>query len=395
MTAGMVFGLSGCSGNTSDDNSDNNDTGTKSGNKAYYVDSAVSNVDYTCGDQNGTTDANGTFAYEPGKACTFSVAGVPLRTVKADDVLKGKEIIEDDSVVARFLQSIDADNNLDNGIEISDDIIGVLKEKLNGNISIPSNPEDIASIVKAINDLDGTTEREPKTPKEVEAHLKKTAASYTKKILAGKTVYGAIAGDTEMDTLVFGKDFTHLTFKDDGGDEKVAITLEGYSYTTEGYRYRVIGQKQDYIRMVEISGDDSAREYRLYYDQKKAQDFMNGKGSSVSNLAKKAFEGKKLYVAFDYPGHKATTTYDFKGGHVSFTDSLKGPRPGSQSYKYIGDDLVYISGDKDIPSELDKVVEIKKHSVVYARMVKGKSVSKHAILYDNEADAKAHPVVNP
>lgn len=99
-----------------------------------FIDSPVEGLGYTSGQaqspdaQTGVTGQNGTFDYKEGQPITFKVGDILLGTAdKAGQVLTPVELVPgakdetDDTVtnIARFLQSLDADANLDNGITIS------------------------------------------------------------------------------------------------------------------------------------------------------------------------------------------------------------------------------------------------------------------------------------
>jgi hypothetical protein len=80
-----LLGLSGCGGGSgSSATQQTTTTGT-----GYYVDSAVIGVDYVCGDQKGKTGAGGEFTFEKGQNCSFTLAGIPLKTVPADNLVDG------------------------------------------------------------------------------------------------------------------------------------------------------------------------------------------------------------------------------------------------------------------------------------------------------------------
>jgi hypothetical protein len=86
--------------------------------KGYYVDSAVEGVNYECGTRNGTTDANGTFNFERGRDCEFKLGEVKLRKVDGNLLEDNITILEDNETVAQLLQTLDADGNASNGIQI-------------------------------------------------------------------------------------------------------------------------------------------------------------------------------------------------------------------------------------------------------------------------------------
>jgi hypothetical protein len=92
-----------------------------------FVDAAVEGLTYTSGGISGTTDASGNFTYTVGQNVTFKIGDVVLGTVTPRAVVTPVTLIaaasdETNATVtniAKFLQSIDDDNNTANGIKIS------------------------------------------------------------------------------------------------------------------------------------------------------------------------------------------------------------------------------------------------------------------------------------
>lgn len=99
--------VSGCGGGSSDPEVD---TGT-----GYYTDSAVSGVHYTCGSKSGVIGVDGSFTFEVGKDCTFTLGDITLRSVDADNLQDKVKIVEDRVELARMLQTLDKDGNSNNG----------------------------------------------------------------------------------------------------------------------------------------------------------------------------------------------------------------------------------------------------------------------------------------
>ena len=91
-------------------------------NTGIFLDSAVEGLTYQSGSNPpGTTDANGTFIYTPGETLTFSVGGVVLGTlpdgatvITPSDFGAAAEIN-----IARFLQTLDADGDPSNVIDLT------------------------------------------------------------------------------------------------------------------------------------------------------------------------------------------------------------------------------------------------------------------------------------
>jgi hypothetical protein len=87
-----------------------------------FIDSAVEGLTYQSGSNaSGTTDADGTFTYEEGVSITFSLGGITLGTLPDGKALVspydfGAQQAEN---MARLLQTLDADGNHANGIDLT------------------------------------------------------------------------------------------------------------------------------------------------------------------------------------------------------------------------------------------------------------------------------------
>lgn len=133
-----MFALSGCGGG---------DSSTSDVSTAYFVDSNVGGVNYTCGTQSGITGADGSFRYQHGQACTFSI-GATSFTVSADRLSAGKSITpfdifpgDDEKVVnlARMLQTLDSDKNVTNGIDINATAHALIQNPINFGSNFDTN----------------------------------------------------------------------------------------------------------------------------------------------------------------------------------------------------------------------------------------------------------------
>jgi hypothetical protein len=90
-----------------------------------FVDSPVANIGYRTATQEGVTDAEGKFNYVAGETVVFFIGDLEFPAVAAAGVVTPLDIADsedlDDPVViniARLLQSIDADGDASNGIQI-------------------------------------------------------------------------------------------------------------------------------------------------------------------------------------------------------------------------------------------------------------------------------------
>ena len=140
----VLAGLSGCG------SSDNSDTTTtqQTAPKAYYLDSAVEGVSYECGNKSGVTDSDGGFYFEKGQDCRFSVGGISLKNIPAEDLAEEKKFIEDNATIAAFLQTLDVDGDADNGIQIDKEVLTSIKQ--NGINKIPSTQAELTDMWSAL-----------------------------------------------------------------------------------------------------------------------------------------------------------------------------------------------------------------------------------------------------
>ncbi len=93
----------------------------------YFVDSRVEGVRYKSGDHYGETDSDGRFGYLEGALVTFFVGDIMLgeAVLPAEKVTPWELAADNPKValnIARFLQSLDDDDNLLNGIRINSSV---------------------------------------------------------------------------------------------------------------------------------------------------------------------------------------------------------------------------------------------------------------------------------
>jgi len=121
----FVMFLSACGGGSSSEDADKQKdsaillTGT-------FIDSPVENLRYRTKSQSGFTNKSGKFFYQDGEMITFSIGNIDLPSVVGQAVITPIELVDTVNVlhpdvikIAQLLQSIDVDQNANNGIEIS------------------------------------------------------------------------------------------------------------------------------------------------------------------------------------------------------------------------------------------------------------------------------------
>ena len=142
---GMI--LVGCSSSLSYD--ENNNSVVPRG-KAFYVDSAVEGVVAVCRSTVTTTNIDGEFSYEVGQGCSFWIGDILLR--EEGGVTLGEMVLEDVIEVAQFLQSLDNDNIVSNGITITPETTLTLIEH---NITeVPQSEDELIDIITMLQGAD-------------------------------------------------------------------------------------------------------------------------------------------------------------------------------------------------------------------------------------------------
>lgn len=174
---GTMFMVIGCGGGSSDapDNIGTNSTPVTTG-TAFYVDSAVSGVNYVCGSIEGVTDIDGGFTFEVGGSCVFYLGEITLRNVDAGLLTDGAIVYETDIKIARILQSLDSDGNPDNGITISETAIKALTD--NGISKFPATDDELEEMLEVIGNNGGTVVSEEDAQEHMLPNTVRTTLSY-------------------------------------------------------------------------------------------------------------------------------------------------------------------------------------------------------------------------
>ncbi|OUS30899.1 hypothetical protein A9Q99_05150 [Gammaproteobacteria bacterium 45_16_T64] len=119
----MTFYLSACGGGGGGSSSG---TDESTGLTGVIFDSPIGNMAYDSGTHQGVTNADGEYLYEEGESVVFSLGNYTFSGVSGKSVLSiidllGDEDINEDTVnLARFLQSIDSEDDDDSTIQLPD-----------------------------------------------------------------------------------------------------------------------------------------------------------------------------------------------------------------------------------------------------------------------------------
>ena len=201
--AALLAGCGGGGGGSSEptgDSGDGGDGGIVS--TGVFIDSAVQGLWFATASQEGTTDAEGTFQFSPGETVQFFVGDILLgQAVGADtvtpiDLVPGaaNELHPTVTNIARFLQTLDDDADLSNGIQISPVTAGLAEGK-SANFEQPlldfGNDGAIQILVSELTAATSAGARTLVSVQDAQSHLNASLLGLLEGTWAGTTVYEA------------------------------------------------------------------------------------------------------------------------------------------------------------------------------------------------------------
>ncbi|MFC4261178.1 carboxylesterase family protein [Marinobacter lacisalsi] len=190
--------LSGC-GDDDSSSSDSSDTRT-----GTFVDSPVAGLDYA-GEQTSAamTDDNGQFRYREGETITFSIGDLILGAATGADVVTPVDITSgavdatDPGVTNRLvlLQTLDADGDLNNGIQLTDAIRARVSAS-SDSLDVDQTPEDfsaaLAPVLTALEEDEAFTDSDPRPRAVVSAG---DAAEHFRRATSSRHVVATTTGE--------------------------------------------------------------------------------------------------------------------------------------------------------------------------------------------------------
>jgi len=123
LISGSFSLLAACGGGSSGDSSiDSTDV-----QEGVFLDAAVEGLEYVSGDLSGTTGEDGGFEYESGEPVHFFIGDIEIGSAFGDDAVTPLDLVSDATDetdphvinIIRFLQTLDDDGDLSNGIQIT------------------------------------------------------------------------------------------------------------------------------------------------------------------------------------------------------------------------------------------------------------------------------------
>lgn len=236
-----VFFLYGCSRNSDLDD-------------GILEDSALGGVDFQTLSYTGTTDVDGMFKYFNGRSITFSLGDVALGSVMPKqrmsiiDLVAGAEDVTNQTVtnMARFLQSLDDDDNPDNGILITQ----AVKDEMQGmEINFAKSASEFESDVAALFDTLGKTLR---TAEQAQDHLRAT--------VLGPFTHSVASGDPRPDSVVL---WTRAY--DAGNNMNVTLNVAADKEMNNTIVTREFVARAEYDNCIKVKIDDLSSNTFYYY----------------------------------------------------------------------------------------------------------------------------------
>ena len=122
-----VAALSGCGGGSDAVDEVLNNVPSLANNTGRFIDSGVEGISYSGSKGTvGTTQKGGLFKYQDDEEITFKIGGVTLGSAKGASLLSPVDLTDSDDArtnMVRFLMSLDADGNPENGISVTEETL--------------------------------------------------------------------------------------------------------------------------------------------------------------------------------------------------------------------------------------------------------------------------------
>lgn len=190
---------------------------SSSGQTGQFIDSEVEGLAYQTGSLSGTTDASGQFEYRQGETVTFSIGGITLGSASGQSIITPVQLVSGaadpshQAVVNMcvFLQTLDEDGDLNNGIKINAQTAAVVQANaagINFNQSAAAFAADpiVTGLITALNNNNaaGFTSQEAggrrlRSATEAQAHLTATLAPR----YPVTTAFGVVSGYAYNDSV--------------------------------------------------------------------------------------------------------------------------------------------------------------------------------------------------
>jgi para-nitrobenzyl esterase len=169
--------------------------------KGVFVDSPVGGINYTTPTRKGMTKADGVFEYQTGETVIFSIGKLVLGSATGKQVVTPLDLVPDaknssDPRVVNIsvvLQTLDQDDNLDNGILISEQVVAFVSQYgMDINFNKPARAfsfdAGFRNVMAELNNIDafGAIPRAVKPPFVAQKHLESSLEKLKQQDISGK-----------------------------------------------------------------------------------------------------------------------------------------------------------------------------------------------------------------
>lgn len=166
--------------------------------QGIFIDAPVEGIRFETTTQSGLTNVSGTFNYLPGETVSFYIGDILIGSAVGTERLTPIDFVlgavdennEEVTNILRFLQTLDSDANLSNGINISDSAHSALTgQVLDFSLSQPAFEAAFDSINTAV--LGGSLIMV--TAADAQAHLRSTLNAIISEPAGGDNTYGSLS----------------------------------------------------------------------------------------------------------------------------------------------------------------------------------------------------------
>ena len=218
-----IFLVTACGGGSG--GSSGGGSGTPSDSlKGIFTDSPVYGVKYQTDSLQGLTNALGEFDYREGESIVFSIGDLQFPSISASQQITPTDLAQGSSEVRtnilQLLQSLDDDNNPDNGISISAEAENAFKDS-----TLDLESADFDSEAQAILDTIGDG-IQLVSEEQAEAHFQSAQEAQ----ILGSWLYSEGNGKRNVLTFVEGNEYVIIHEHTDDGDQ-VAGSVEYGTYS--------------------------------------------------------------------------------------------------------------------------------------------------------------------
>lgn len=246
VTAGLTTGLVACGGGgSSTGDTPPADQNPPTENTGNFIDSPVGGLEYEAKPSGitGVTDDDGSFRYVDGDAVYFRVGNYLIGSADATSMISPKSIglTNEDAVanIARFLQTLDDDGILENGITINNAARETARNSTGGEVSaLDLTSEGVKTEILELTEKNSVQRTELVDRASALGHLNQTLADFEAASIASCSAEAPAVEETRIADKTFGRiaqgEVTLFTFESEGNKVIEIANDQGEIKSDEG-----------------------------------------------------------------------------------------------------------------------------------------------------------------